>query len=75
MKRPQENKALNRKQRAGYLVFGALLSIKAIEYVVAVSIRTGAWPYLFALAIISAGLIVYYYKHIRQLWEKGKYDE
>jgi hypothetical protein len=63
------------KLRTGYMVFGALLSVKIIEYAVAVSLRSGAWPYLLALAIVSAGLIVYYYKHIHQLWDVGKRDE
>jgi len=61
--------------RAGYAVFGALVSIKIVEYLIATAVRTGDWPYLTALALISAGLIVYYFKHIYQLWGRGKHDE
>ena len=58
----------NRRLWVGYMVFGALVSIKIAEYVIATRVRVGDWPYLAALALASAWLIIYYYKHIRQLW-------
>ncbi len=59
-----------RKMRTGYMVFAALVAIKVGEYLISVGIRTGTWPYLAALAMVSAALIVVYYKHIRKLWAK-----
>jgi hypothetical protein len=62
-----------RKLRVGYAVFGTLAGLKVIEYVIALALPVGAWPYLAALALVSAGLIIYYYKHIHQLWRpEGK---
>ena len=63
-----------RRMRTGFIVFGVLLLIKVAEYLIFTGIRSGAWPYLLALAVLSAGLIAYYYKHIRQLWERGEDD-
>ena len=64
-----------RKLRVGYMVFSALVIIKIGEYLIALAVRTGDWPFLAILASISAGIIIYYYKHIHQLWGKGKTDE
>ena len=57
-----------RQLRVGFFVFGALVSIKIAEYTVSKALPIGDWPYLLVLALVSAGLIIYYYKHIRQLW-------
>ncbi len=64
-------KRMKRRMLTGYIVFGGLAGIKIIEYVLAQKIRVGDWPYLGVLALVSAWLIVYYYKHIHQLWDSG----
>ena len=64
-----------RKLRIGYVVFSLLVVVKIIEYVVANTVSAGNWPFLGVLALISAWLIVYYYKHINQLWHPGEADE
>ena len=62
--------ASKRRLRLGFVVFGALAFIKIAEYLVALTVRSGDWPYLLILALISAGLIIYFYKHIRDLWHR-----
>jgi len=60
----------------GYFVFSTLTGIKIIEYVLSKTVAVGNWPYLLLLALISAWLILYFYKHIYQLWRsRGKSDE
>ena len=67
---------LKRRLRIGYIVFSSLISIKIGEYLIATIIREGAWPYLAVLALVSAWLIIYYYKHIHDLWRsEDKNDE
>ena len=60
-----------RRLRLGYFVFGALVSIKIAEYSISQIVHIGDWPYLAILALFSAWLIIYYYKHIHQLWRSG----
>jgi len=57
--------------RLGFIIFGSLASIKILEYFLSKLIKVGDWPYLALLALISAWLILYYYKHIHQLWHSG----
>ena len=64
-----------RRLRVGYVVFGLLVVIKIVEYLVATTISAGNWPFLAILAGMSAWLIVYYYKHISQLWHAEDEDE
>jgi hypothetical protein len=69
--------SLPKKQlRLGYFVFGTLVSIKIVEYLISKLVKVGDWPYLAILALLSAWLIAYYYKHIRQFWHsRGKDNE
>jgi hypothetical protein len=69
--------AENRKrQRVGLFVFISLVSLKIIEFAIANLWPAGNWPYMVILAFVSAGLIIYYYKHISRLWRiKGKTHE
>ena len=48
-----------RRLRTGYIIFGALVSIKIVEYLISKTVPTGNWPYLAILALISAWLIIY----------------
>lgn len=57
-----------RHLHTGYIVFSTLVGLKIIEYLVAKMMPVGDWPYLGILALVSAWLIIYYYKHIHQLW-------
>lgn len=54
--------------RLGLVVFVFLMVVEVVEYVVGVGLRSGATPLLALLAVPGAGLIVYYFMHIAQLW-------
>ena len=64
MRKPE----LGSKMRLGFVALGILVVVEGIEYIVGVTVKKGNWPYLVALAVPGAGLILYYFMHIRQLW-------
>ena len=59
---------LKARLRLGFIVFGALVVIEVTEYIVGVTMKGGAWPFLGILAIIGVWPIVRYFMHIVQLW-------
>lgn len=61
--------------RVGFIVFGVLAAIKIAEYALATVMHKGVCPYLAILAIISAALIAYFYKHIYELWRSRSKDD
>ena len=56
------------KMRLGLYVFGVLMVVEVVEYLVGTGIKKGAWPYLAALALIGAWPILYYFMHVTGLW-------
>ena len=60
------------RMRVGFIVFGVLMAVEVIEYVVGVGLSRGALPYLVALAVIGSWPIVQYFMHIGQLWHKDE---
>lgn len=58
---------LRRKLMIGFGVFGVLVAIKVIEYVVGTRVKTGGWPYLVVLAFAGAIPILYFFMHINDL--------
>ncbi|MBI2328360.1 MAG: hypothetical protein HYU85_01720 [Chloroflexi bacterium] len=56
--------------RLGLWVFVALMVVEILEYIVGVGLKRGAWPFLVILAVPGAGLILYYFMHISQLWRR-----
>lgn len=56
--------------RLGLWVLVALMLVEIIEYIAGVRIKRGAWPILAFLAVPGAGLILYYFMHIPQLWRR-----
>ncbi|MBI4299316.1 MAG: hypothetical protein HY666_06120 [Chloroflexi bacterium] len=58
------------KMRLGFIVFGVLIVIEIIEYVLGVNMKGGAWPLLAVLAVIGAWPIVQYFMHFTQLWRR-----
>ncbi|MBI4235880.1 MAG: hypothetical protein HY688_00800 [Chloroflexi bacterium] len=52
----------------GLAVFGALLAIEVIEYLIGTRITPGALPLLVMLAVPGAGVIVWFFMHLPQLW-------
>ena len=59
---------LGAKMRLGLLVFVVLMVIEVAEYAVGVGLEDGATFLLVLLAVPGAGLIIYYFMHIAQLW-------
>jgi len=51
----------------GLLVFGALVVLTAVEFTLALTINL--WQFLAIIALIKAGLVLYYYMHISRLFE------
>lgn len=51
----------------GLFVFGALAVLTAVEFVLAITISV--WQFLVLIALIKAGLVLYYYMHISRLFE------
>ena len=51
----------------GLLVFGALVVLTAVEFTLALIINL--WVFLAIIALIKAGLVLYYYMHISRLFE------
>jgi cytochrome c oxidase subunit 3 len=50
----------------GFLVFGALAVMTAVEFTLALTINL--WQLLALIALIKAGLVLYYYMHISRLF-------
>lgn len=63
MKKPD----LNKKLRLGFIVFGVLIVIEIVEYIVGTAMQRGSWPFLGVLALVGAWPILYYFMHIKQL--------
>ena len=56
--------------RLGLWVLAVLMVVEIVEYGSGVILKRGAWPVLAVLAIPGAGLIIYYFMHIPQLWRR-----
>ena len=54
--------------RLGFLVFLALMVIEIVEYLVGASMSVGSLPIMVLLMVPGAGLIIWYFMHIRRLW-------
>ena len=63
-----ERRELRSALRRGLWVFVALLVLTVLEYVLAVAMPSGNLPYMVVMNIVDAGLIVYYFMHVAQLW-------
>jgi cytochrome c oxidase subunit III len=62
---PRESKSST--LRLGLLVLGALAVLTAVEFTIAITIKT--WQVLAFIPIIKAGLVFYYYMHVYRLFE------
>ena len=61
---------LRERFRLGWIVFAALIVFTLVEYGVALIVLSGA-PLLVALVLFQAadaGLILWYFMHVAQLW-------
>ena len=59
---------LRSRLRLGVVIFVVLMIVEVAEYIIGASLNSGATVFLVVLAVPGAGLIVYYYMHISQLW-------
>ncbi len=65
---PNSKPELGAKMRLGFIVFGVLMVIEIVEYLVGTSVRAGNWLILAPLALVGAWPILRYFMHIVQLW-------
>lgn len=65
----KEESGKDTRIRLGWIIFTALAVLTVVEFLVGALIRP-ATPYLVAIAIVKAWLIVYYFMHVAQLWRK-----
>ena len=56
-------------QRRGLYVFIALAVLTAVEFGVSTALANALFP-LLLIAFVKAGLIVYYFMHLMQLWRQ-----
>jgi FtsH-binding integral membrane protein len=66
---------LRRKLAVGYFVFGGLIAVKIVEYFIGTRVHSGGWAYLAILAIVSSGLVLYFFMRIYQLRSGRKDDD
>ena len=59
--------------RTGIIVFTILAALSAIEFILAILFNE--WPLIALVALMKAGLVVYYYMHINRLFEPDESDD
>ncbi len=57
-----------KRMRLGLIIFIVLMIVEVVEYFVGIGLDSRATIPLALLAVPGAGLIVYYFMHISQLW-------
>ncbi len=62
-----------RALRTGWIVFLGLAVLTAVEFAVAVTVTTNL-PAVLVMALMKAGLIIYYFMHLLRIWrgEEGE---
>ncbi len=63
---------LDARLHKGMWVFGGLGVLTVVEYLVAIGMNGGATPYLVAIALVKAWLILQYFMHMAQIWLHGE---
>ncbi len=64
-----------KRMRIGYVVFGSLVGMKFLEYLVITFIKKNGWPYMAVIAFAGAWVIYYYFMHVHQLWRRDQNGE
>lgn len=57
------------RKRIGWLVIAGLAALTVVEFWLSSAVRP-ALPYLIVVAIVKAGLIIYYFMHVSQIWKQ-----
>ena len=60
---------MTRALRTGWIVFLVLAVLTAVEFLVAVTVTTNL-PALLVMALMKAGLIMYYFMHLLRVWRE-----
>jgi len=70
------NKTSNKKarMRIGWNTFAALAGLTIIEFVISVYLKPST-PYLIATSLIKAWLIISYFMHVNQIWQREEEHE
>lgn len=55
------------RKRTGWLVIAGLAVLTGVEFWLSSAVRP-ALPYLTFIALVKAGLIIYYFMHVAQVW-------
>jgi caa(3)-type oxidase subunit IV len=55
----------------GWWVFVGLAVLTVVEYVIAVTVDLNL-PVMAVIAVVKAGLIVWYFMHLLRLWRAGE---
>lgn len=67
-------KGLAAAQRTGWLVFAALIVLVIGEYIVFLVLEQNL-PLMIAMNVADAGLIIWYFMHVRRLWRSPEEEE
>lgn len=59
---------LSAQDLMGFGVLGALMALEIIEYLIGIRISPGALPLLILLTVPGAGVIIWFFMHLPQLW-------
>ena len=65
-----ENGRLKYLLNRGFWVFVALVILAIVEYLLILVMDSGNLPWMVILNVIDAGLIVYFFMHVAQLWRQ-----
>ncbi len=60
--------SLGAQEILGLAVLSALLVLEVIEYFIGIRISPGALPLLILLTVPGAGVIIWFFMHLPQLW-------
>lgn len=65
------NQTSNKKarMRVGWITFTALTVLTIVEFVISMYLKPST-PYLIATSLIKAWLIVSYFMHVTQIWQR-----
>ncbi|HLF08125.1 MAG TPA: hypothetical protein VI789_02090 [Dehalococcoidia bacterium] len=60
--------SLGAQEILGLAVLAALMALEIIEYFIGIRISPGALPLLILLTVPGAGVIIWFFMHLPQLW-------
>jgi caa(3)-type oxidase subunit IV len=67
--RPARRTSAAAAYRTGWWVFLVLIALTVLEYIVAL-VMDANLPVMVVMNVVDAGLIMYYFMHVRRLWRR-----